>query len=82
MQLKFVRSDEIVALDLRRGVIRVIDLDFIPVSLFEVVFDNHLFDELRVQIIVDHLCLSDDGPGYLVALPFDLFVQNAERIRV
>ena len=85
MQLEFVHADEIMlarAFDLLRVVIRVIDLDFIPVRLFEVEVDKHLFDELRVQIVVDHLCLSDDGPRYLVALPFDLFVQNAKWIRL
>ena len=42
--------------------------------------DEHLFDKLRVEIVVDHFCLSDDSPRSLVALASDLFVQDAKWI--
>ena len=86
MELEFIDTDVVVSrqvLRLLRIIVRIVDLNLQAIGLLEVEVDKHLLDELRVEIVMDDLCLANLQPrlslGYRVQ---DFFVEDTEGVRL
>ena len=60
-----------------RIIVAIVDLNLEAVVPLEMELSQDFADELRVQVIMDHLCLANDFPSIVI-----LFVNDAERIRL
>lgn len=85
MELEFIDTDVVMSrqvLRLLRIIVRIVDLDLQAIGLLEVEVDKHLLDKLRVEIVMDDLCLANLQPRLSLVRIQDFFVEDTEGVRL